>query len=493
MKTARLRRDMKIKSVFSFLVVALLLTNSGVLMAAAKGGPEKKSSAAKMPVKKPEVVVDSSPVGQGRQGVVVSYADVVEPVQKAVVSIYSTKIIKERVQVNPFFRQLFPGLPDQERESRQEGMGSGVIVTADGYILTNNHVVEGADELKVSLSDDREFVAKVIGTDPKTDVAVIKIDAEKLPTVTLADSEKLRVGDVVFAVGNPLGVGQTVTMGIVSAKGRNKVGILDGGYEDFIQTDAAINMGNSGGALTDAKGRLVGINSAILSPSRGNIGIGFAIPVNLAASIMNSLVVTGTVARGYLGVKSPDSVTPDVAEQLGLPKDTKGVLITEIDPDSPAEKAGMKRTDVILGVDAHSVSSLEDLRLRISQMLPGSVAKIKIMRDGNEKILDVTLGSLNENPNELFSGVNVAVLTSDLRRRLGIVDNRTNGLVITEIAEDSPMRGRLAVDVVIVEVNRVAAVDLATAKRALKPRGENNLLTVFFRGQYRFVVAAENK
>ena len=478
---------------FRFLLIALTLALADLHTAAAKSASDKKAGAPVGGKKKPEVRIDTTPVNEGRSVVVTSYADVVEPVQRAVVSIYSTKIIKERVQVNPFFRQLFPGLQDQERESRQEGMGSGVIVTADGYILTNNHVVEGADELKVSLSDDREFVAKVIGTDPKTDVAVIKIEAEKLPTVTLADSEKLRVGDIVFAVGNPLGVGQTVTMGIVSAKGRNKVGILDGGYEDFIQTDAAINMGNSGGALTDAKGRLVGINSAILSPSRGNIGIGFAIPVNLAASIMNSLVLSGTVARGYLGIRSPDSVTPDVAEQLGLPKDTKGVLITDIDPGSPAEKAGVKRTDVILGVDGHPVSSHEDLRLRISQMVPGSVAKLKIIRDSKEKSIDVTLGSLNENPNELFSGVNVAPLTPEVRRRLGIADNRVTGLVITDIADESPFRGRLAPDVVVIEINRAAVAEIAAARAVLKPKGESNLLTVYYRGQYRFVVVTDAK
>ena len=454
--------------------------------AAAKGAKEAKAAA--VPNKKPELRLDLSPISAGKSAVVTSYADVVEPVQRAVVSIYSTKIIKERVQVNPLFRQFFPGLQDQERESKQEGMGSGVIVSADGYILTNHHVVEGADELKVSLSDDREFIAKVIGTDPKTDVAVIKIESETLPSVTLADSEKLRVGDIVFAVGNPLGVGQTVTMGIVSAKGRNKVGILDGGYEDFIQTDAAINMGNSGGALVDAKGRLVGINSAILSPSRGNIGIGFAIPVNLAASIMNSLIATGRVSRGYLGVKSPDSVTPDVAEQLGLPRDTKGVLITDIDAGSPAEKAGLKRTDVILGVDGYAVTSLEDLRLRISQMIPGSVTKIKVMRDSKEKIVDVTLGTLTENPNELFPGVNVTPLTNEARRRLGIVDPRISGLIITDVAEDSPFRERLAADVVIIEVNRRPVADLAAAKAALKPPGENNLLTVYYRGQIRFAV-----
>lgn len=470
------------------LALAVLAIGSSPISAAPKDAKNSKPSAA-VPNKKPDLRLDTSAITAGKSAGVTSYADIVEPVQKAVVSIYSTKIIKERLQVNPLFRQFFPGLQDQERESKQEGMGSGVIVTADGYILTNNHVVEGADELKVSLSDDREFIAKVIGTDPKTDVAVIKIESEKLPMVTLADSEKLRVGDIVFAVGNPLGVGQTVTMGIVSAKGRNKVGILDGGYEDFIQTDAAINMGNSGGALVDAKGRLVGINSAILSPSRGNIGIGFAIPINLAASIMNSLIVTGSVSRGYLGVKDAESLSTDVAEQLGLSKDTKGVLITDLYAGSPAEKAGLKRTDVILGVDGHPVTSLEDLRLRISQMIPGSATKIKIARDGKEKITEVTLGNLSENPNELFAGVNVAPLTGEVRRRLGLGDARiAGGLVITDIAEDSPFRDRLAPDVVILAINQKPVRDLETAKEALNKSGENDLLYVYYRGQIRYVV-----
>jgi len=242
----------------------------------------------------PSVNVDSSELGPGADaaGRVQSYADVLEPVQRAVVSVYSTKIIKERIAINPFFRQFFGNIPDQERESRQEGLGSGVIVSADGYILTNNHVVEGADELKVTLTDDRDFMAKVVGTDPKTDVAVLKIEAEGLPTVTLADSDKLRVGDVVFAVGNPLGVGQTVTMGIISAKGRSKLGLLENvsGYEDFIQTDAAINPGNSGGALVDVDGRLIGINTAILSRSGGFQGVGLAVPSNLVSQVVDGLV-----------------------------------------------------------------------------------------------------------------------------------------------------------------------------------------------------------
>jgi serine protease Do/serine protease DegQ len=423
-------------------------------------------------------------VSEGRSAVVTSYADVVEPVQKAVVSIYSTKIVRERFAVNPLLRQF--GFQDQERESKQEGMGSGVIVTADGYILTNNHVVEGADELKVSLSDDREFLAKVIGTDPKTDVAVIKIESVKLPTVTLADSDKLRVGDVVFAVGNPLNVGQTVTMGIVSAKSRTKVHILDevGGYENFIQTDAAINMGNSGGALIDAKGRLVGINAAILSPSRGNIGIGFAIPINLAASIMNSLVETGTVQRGALGVSTdPNPLTADVAEQLGLAKDTKGVLITDIAARSAAEKAGLKRTDVILAINDRPVSSSDELRLLVSQMLPGTKVTLKIVRDGKEKTIEATLDKLADNPNELLAGVTIGPIDPPSRRRLGL-NNRVAGLLITEIAADSPFRDTLATDMVILEINRIAVGDVAAGKEALRPG--RNLLAIFYNGGIRF-------
>jgi serine protease Do/serine protease DegQ len=446
----------------------------------------KTAAAATAPVKKPDLRVDTTPVSDGKSPVVTSYADIVEPVQKAVVSIYSSKTVRERIAVNPFFRQF--GIPDQERESKQEGLGSGVIVSPDGYILTNNHVVDGADELKVSLSDDREFVAKVIGADPKTDIAVVKIDATNLPTVTLADSAKTRVGDVVFAVGNPLGVGQTVTMGIISAKSRSIAGLADDGvaYQDFIQTDAAINLGNSGGALVDAKGRLVGINSAIISPNRGSIGIGFAIPTNLASSIMNSLIATGKVSRGFLGVTT-DPLTPDFAEQLGLPKDTKGLMISDITAGSPAEKAGLKRTDVILEINDHPVTTLNDLRLKIAQTEPGSVAKLKVFRDGKDKSVDVTLEALVDNPDELLAGVNAAPLTPDLRRKLGITDQRVTGVVITDLAEDSPFRDRLAPDVVIMEINRAPVTDLASAKAALNPPGQRNLFAIYYRGTARFV------
>jgi serine protease Do len=371
------------------------------------------------PAAKPDVKYDASPVNEGAGRLVTSYADVVEPVQKAVVSVYSTKIVRERLRVaDPFLRQFFG---DRERERREDGLGSGVIVSTNGYILTNNHVVAGADELKVALTDGREFVAKVIGTDEKSDVAVIKIDVENLPVATLADSDKLRVGDVVFAVGNPLGVGQTVTMGIVSATGRNNLGILSNeqgvGYENFIQTDAAINQGNSGGALIDAKGRLVGINTAIISPSRGNIGIGFSIPVNQAAAVMNSLVATGKVQRGYLGVAG-QNLEPKLAESLGLPANTKGVAVSDVVKDSPAAKAGLKRSDIIVKINGRVVDSQFALRLIVSQIMPDTEISVTVLRDGKERVLKVKLGSLDEQAGatgEFIPGVTVKAIDEELR------------------------------------------------------------------------------
>jgi serine protease Do/serine protease DegQ len=435
--------------------------------------------------KLPTLKLDATPVSEGKSAVVTSYADVIEPAQKAVVSVYSKKMVRDRVAMNPLLRQFFGGdVPSEEREHKEEGLGSGVIVSPDGYILTNNHVVEGADELKVSLTDDREFIAKVIGADPKTDIAVIKIEGERLPIVTLADSDNIRVGDIVFAVGNPLAVGQTVTMGIVSAKGRS-VGILDevAGYESFIQTDAAINMGNSGGALVDAKGRLVGINSAILSPSRGNIGIGFAVPINLASTVMHSLIETGSVTRGYLGVQS-QTLTADDAEALGLPRDTKGVTVTDVTPGSAAEKGGLKRGDVILTVNDKAVAALRDLRIYIAQTAPGSKVKLKISRDGKEQQIEVTLGKLDENPNEILPGVDVVTLNPEARRRLGI-PARLNGLLVTAVDDESPYAERLVPDILILQIDRADVTDLESARRALTPG--RHMLFVYFRGALRVV------
>ncbi|HWA11254.1 MAG TPA: Do family serine endopeptidase [Opitutaceae bacterium] len=466
----------------SSLAVSLAL----VLPALAADSAAKPAASTPVPKKMPTLLTDDSPVSQGvRPGLVASYADVIEPVQKAVVSVYSTKIVRQRI--NPFYRQLFGDQVPPDREEKERGLGSGVVISPDGYILTNNHVVEGADELNVLLTDERELKAKVIGADPKTDIAVIKIEAENLPVATLADSDKLRVGDVVFAIGNPLEVGQTVTMGIVSAKNRRSVHILDDvqGYQDFIQTDAAINMGNSGGALIDAKGRLVGINSAILSPSSGNIGIGFSVPINLASSIMRSLIETGTVARGYLGISQPSPITDDLAEQLDLPKGSKGVVVSDVVPDSPAEKAGLKRMDFISSINDRAITSPEDLRFTIAQMSPGSVARLRIVRDGKEKVMEITLGKLTENPNALFTGVNVEPLTDEKRRSLGI-SRRVGGLIVTEVAEDSPFRDNFTPNMIISEINRQPATDLATARSLLNPG--RNLLAVYDQGSFRILV-----
>jgi len=439
---------------------------------------------------KPDIKFDSSPVGDGGGRVVTSYADVVEPVQKAVVSVYSTKIVRERLQMDPLMRQFFGGQVP-ERESKQKGLGSGVIISPDGYILTNNHVVAGADELKVLLADGREFVAKVIGADEKTDVAVIKIESESLPVLAMADSDKIRVGDVVFAVGNPLGVGQTVTMGIVSATGRNDVGILAndqiGGYENFIQTDASINQGNSGGALVDAKGRLVGLNSAILSSTGGNIGIGFAVPTNLAVSIFNSLVATGKVQRGYLGV-SGQNLDAKLAESLGVPASTKGVAVSDIVKDSPAAKAGLKSNDILIKVNNRVVDSQLTLRLNVAQIVPGTEVSVVVLRDGKEKTLSVKVGNLDEQAgaaDEIIPGVTVKTLDDELRNLFKLDKRLEGGVVIIAIDENSPYAEILVPGLVILEINRRPVADVKSAKAAIRP-GLNALL-VQYRGVRRFV------
>lgn len=469
--------DFSMKTTSLRLAVMVLVVQAGALVTQGKDAPPVRTM--------PALKLDSTPISQTKSSTVASYADVIEPVQSAVVSVYSKKIVRERVAINPLLRQFFgDNLPEQERARPEEGLGSGVIVSPDGYILTNNHVVEGADELKVLLSDERELIAKVIGADPKTDIAVIKIDAERLPVVTLADSDNIRVGDVVFAVGNPLGVGQTVTMGIVSAKGRS-VGILEevAGYESFIQTDAAINMGNSGGALVDARGRLVGINSAILSPSRGNIGIGFAVPVNLAATVMHSLIETGSVSRGYLGVAS-QTLSADHAEALGLNRNTKGVMVTDVYPGTPAETAGLKRGDVITSINEKAVTSLRDLRVLIAQSAPGSKVKLKVSRDGKDRLVEASLGKLDEKPNEILSGIEVTPLTPDARRRLNI-PARLNGLLVTTVSDDSDFADRLAPDVLILQIDREDVSDLESARKALTPG--RHMLFVYFRGALRVV------
>jgi serine protease Do len=355
---------------------------AGVAAAAVQAGNEKAVNTTE-PVR---LVVDDKPISRdGKAGL--SFAPLVKKVAPSVVKVFTTVNARSRMQSDlpgfdlrqfrPFFGERGP-VPSFKTPP-QHGVGSGVIVTEDGYLLTNNHVVDGADEVKVALPDGREFTAKVVGKDPKSDVAVVKIDAKGLPFLQMADSDQIEVGDLVLAIGNPFGIGQTVTSGIVSATGRATLG-LD--YEDFIQTDAAINPGNSGGALVDTEGRLIGINTAILSRSGGNQGIGFAIPTNLAREVMESLVKDGKVTRGYLGVAIQD-VTPALAKEFKL-KETGGALIADVVPNGPADKAGLQSGDVVMEFDG-KVRDSRHLKLQVACTKPGESVPVKVLREGSAK------------------------------------------------------------------------------------------------------------
>ena len=381
-------------------IPALSLGAALILAASALAFTQKPAAKIETKPTPVNLVLDERPVSRDAAGRA-SFAPVIKKVSPGVVKVFTTvKAQKTSLSdgsdmpdiLRRFFGDQFQGhTPRRGLEApHQQGVGSGVIATKDGYILTNNHVVDGADDVKVALQDGREFTAKVIGRDPKSDVAVIKIDAGDLPAVPMADSDKIEVGDVVLAIGNPFGIGQTVTTGIVSAKGRGNMG-LD--YEDFIQTDAAINPGNSGGALVDADGRLIGINTAILSRSGGNQGIGFAIPVNLARDVMSSLINDGHVTRGYLGVMIQD-LTPALAKEFKL-KETAGALIGDVTPKGPAEKAGLKeRRPFLVEFNGKKVTDSRHLKLEVARTQPGKTVPVKIVRDGTTKTLEVTLKTL---------------------------------------------------------------------------------------------------
>ena len=327
-----------------------------------------------------------SPVAAGRAAG--SYSAAVRRAMPAVVSIYTTKEVKRHPFLNdPLFRRFF-GEQFDLGPQRSSGLGSGVIVNAEGYILTNNHVVEAADEIEVAISGSKRYPAKVVGTDPDTDIAVLRVAATQLPAITFGDDNNLRLGDVVLAIGNPLGIGQTVTMGIVSALRRTGLGINT--FESFIQTDAAINQGNSGGALIDVNGNLVGINSAILSQTGGSIGIGFAIPVSTAKQVMEQIIESGSVTRGWIGVEAQD-VTPELAESLRLPV-TSGVIIAGLAKNGPADKAGMRLGDILVAVEGKAVADSSVMLNLIAQLPPGKPAMFKVRRNSAETELKVTVG-----------------------------------------------------------------------------------------------------
>lgn len=428
-------------------------------------------------------------------------AEVAEAVKPSVVNISSTKTIKEHGVPSPFFNDPFfrrffgDDLFEKPREHKQSGLGSGVIVDKDGYILTNNHVIKDADEIRVKLSDKREFKGKVIGTDKKTDIAVVKIDAKNLPALKFGDSDKLKVGETVLAIGNPFGLNLTVTTGIISATGRANVGIAD--YEDFIQTDAAINPGNSGGALVNVRGELVGINTAILSTSGGYQGIGFAIPSNMAKTVMDSLIKKGKVVRGWLGINIQD-ITPELAKQFNL-KSEDGVLVADVVEDSPAEKAGIERGDVIVEFDGKDVKDSRSLRNMVAGTAPDTEVKIKLIRNGSLKTVTAKISEISgeirtalKDVENLLKGVSVQDLTPSLRKNLNI-QKKIEGVVVTDIEEDSPAEGVLMKEDVIMEVNRKKiknVKDYESVVSKIKP-GQNILLLLHRKGATIFVTLTE--
>ena len=426
-----------------------------------------------------------------------SYADIVKVVTPAVVTIRT----EGRARVSPtqfqdddllrrFFGDQFGTDPRRMPAPRSRGLGSGVVVTGDGYLLTNHHVIDNASEIRVEFNDGRSLAAKLVGSDQASDLALLKIEATNLRPLTLGDSDAVQVGDIVLAVGNPLGIGQTVTSGIVSAKGRS-TGVGDGSYEDFLQTDAPINHGNSGGALVNTKGELIGINSQILSVSEGNIGIGFAIPANMARNVMDQLRTDGRVRRAQLGV-TVQPLTSEMAASLGL-SETRGAIVSAVESGSAAEHAGVRRGDVIVSFNGKAITEFNALRNRVAEAKPGASASVGIVRDGSEKTLTVKLdeasnrsarnatGSTPETTDQTALGVAVEPLTPETAARAG-VRRDMHGLLVRDVEPD----GRAA-DAgiqpgdVIVEANRKAVTNVDDLRAATRSAADRPLLLLVHR------------
>jgi serine protease Do len=444
------------------------------------------------------------------------FAPVIKTVLPDVVNISTSKVVKASSQnqfdapdgMPPFFQQFFGQQfgPNQQsgpnsdnrsmrpRDQREDSLGSGVMVSPDGYILTNNHVVDGATDVRVTLADKRQLKATVVGTDPKTDIAVLKVDGSGFPAITIGDSSKVQVGDYALAIGDPFGVGQTVTMGIISAMNRGNLGIED--YEDFIQTDAPINPGNSGGALVNDRGELVGINTAILSHgSGGNEGIGFAIPVNMARSVMSQILDHGKVNRAYLGIMVQD-ITPGISKAMNL-KDMKGVLVGDVSPAGPAQKSGVQRGDVILEVNGKPMEDSRELRNSISMMDPNATVNLKLVRNGSPTDVTVKLGELPTDKQQAkteegssdkeLDGVTVENLDAQSARQLGLPAS-TTGVVVTDINPSSPLASAgLRTGDVIQEVNHQPVKNVAQLEEAIHKAGNNPLLLVNRKGSTLFL------
>ncbi len=457
---------------------------------------------------KPVILVQetAAPMGNTVNGLP-NFVPIVKRVRPAVVNISTTRVIKKQQRQIPFIDPRFRDFFGEEffrrfespRKRRESSLGSGVILDPNGYIVTNNHVIAKADKIKVVLSDKREFIGKVIGTDPKTDLAVIKINAKKLPYIPLGDSDQLQVGEYVLAIGSPYGLKQTVTMGIVSAVGRSNVGIA--AYEDFIQTDAAINPGNSGGALVNARGQLIGINTAIFSRSGGNTGIGFAVPANMARYVVNNLIKSGKVVRGWLGV-AIQPVDRELAKQFGL-KNAKGALVSDVIAGTPASKARLRSGDIIISFDGKTVDNPTTLRTIVAKTAVAKTVKVRIIRNRKSMVITVVTG---EQPKRLtragltpkekqaestaLSGLEVRNLTPSLRDRLGLSPD-IRGVVITRVEAGSVAESkRLRPGDVIIRINRQRVRNLTDFNRItarLKKR-DSVLLYINRAGNKSFVV-----